>query len=89
MSGSFVTGLLVGLLAGGVLGTFFVAIVTAGSYRRLLQPDRTPGGPLVLRVHRHTPGQSPPCGSISCSASTTQITTWIFRSPMLTTSSER
>ena len=36
MSGSFVAGLLAGLFAGGVLGTLFVAIIAAGSDRRLL-----------------------------------------------------
>lgn len=36
MSGSFVAGLLAGLFAGGVLGTFFVAIVSTGPDRRLL-----------------------------------------------------
>ena len=36
MSGSFAAGLLAGLVAGGVLGTLFVAIIAAGSDRRLL-----------------------------------------------------
>lgn len=37
MNGSFVAGLSTGLLAGGVIGIFTVALVTAGSNRRFLR----------------------------------------------------
>lgn len=37
MNGSFVAGLSAGLLSGGVIGIFTVALVTAGSDRRFLR----------------------------------------------------
>jgi hypothetical protein len=37
MNGSFIAGLSTGLLAGGVIGIFTVALVTAGSNRRFLR----------------------------------------------------